>query len=437
VSTPSARRSDVRVPVLALSVLGLGQAILVLITGHGVTRVVAVALAFAGVGVRLSVLSAFSALAAVNFAVHLAGLTPPFPYRIAHVSVLALYAAVALAGVTSMIPRVRFAAALLVASSIAFASVGAEAAIGWIAPPAALGSAVRWTGGPQSDPALGDAHTPYAKLQSVYPDNPRGYFDEMRTSSASAGFSVTYTLNALGCRGRDYPIPRPRERRRILILGGSNALGVGVREADTFSARLEQSLNAAVPAGSYEVVNCGGAGHSTREQRLFYEQIAFRYEPDLVLASVSDRDNLSRRDEVRLGYTHDPVRYEHLLLSLRLFRNVLHEGSRPFDYAGVAEELGKLNDACRVRDARLGVVLFGTAALSPYWTLLAQNVSEKFHGTNVAVLDLSAALLKDHSTADLMVHAIDPSPNEIAHRVAAEEIERLLRRQGWLRESSN
>jgi hypothetical protein len=35
------------------------------------------------------------------------------------------------------------------------------------------------------------------------------------------------------------------------------------------------------------------------------------------------------------------------------------------------------------------------------------------------------------------VHPVDPSPNEVAHRVAAEEIERYLQRQGWLRESSN
>jgi len=47
-------------------------------------------------------------------------------------------------------------------------------------------------------------------------------------------------------------------------------------------------------------------------------------------------------------------------------------------------------------------------------------------------IDLGPALLKDQTPEDLMVHPTDPSPNEIAHRIAAEAIEQFLRRQGFI-----
>jgi hypothetical protein len=293
---------------------------------------------------------------------------------------------------------------------------------------------VKWIGGPQADPALGEIYAPYSVLQSLYPDNPRGYFGEIQSSvpASPPEYSVSYSLNALGCRGRDYPIPRPPGRRRVLVLGSSNAFGVGVHESDTFAPRLERLLTPpGTPADKgYDVINCGAPGYGTREQRLFYEQVAWRYEPDVVLVAMSDRDNLSRREEERLGYVADRAKYDRLLLSARLYQYARHEGRRPFEYSGAMEELSRLNQACRIRGARLAVVVFRNADLSPRWRDLVTAVSMKFQGTDVPVLDLGPALLKVRPARDLVVHPLDANPNEIAHRVAAEEIERLLRRHG-------
>ena len=436
-ATPGA---DVRLPVVVLSLLAVLQALLLLVAGGGLTRIIAVCLAVAGIYVRLPTLVVFAVLIVINFGAHLNGLAPPFPYRLAHVSILAMYGAVALAALASTVPRVRFAPALAVAGSLALALIAAEGLVERLAPPAVLGlTQVRWVGGPQPDPVLGDVYSPYAMLRTEYPDNPRGYFDVSRPSSqmpsSPAEYSVTYSLNALGCRGRDYPIPRPPERGRLLVLGNSDALGVGVREADTFAARLEQSLNADPEAAvqGYDVINCGANGYATRQQRLFYEQIAYRYEPDVVLVSMTEHDNLSRRDELRLGYAHEGGRIESLLLSARLFQYARHEGRRNFDYSGALEDLSLLRDACRSRGARLAVILFGNPERSPHWNDFATDVSTKLQGMDVPVLDLGLPLLKDHHAGDLVVHPLDANPNETAHRVAAEEIERFLRRQGLVR----
>jgi hypothetical protein len=430
--------ASVRLAVAALSSLALLQAVVVLASGGGiVTKAVAVGLAIAGIWVRLPTLCVLASLILVNFGAHLAASTPPFPYRIAHVAILVTYGAVALAGIAATFTRVRFASALGVTWGLAVAFVAAEAVIERVAPPEVLGVVqVKWIGGAQPDPVLGEMYPPYAVLRTVYPDNPRGYFDETRPSpkepSSATEYSVTYSLNALGCRGRDYPIPRPQDRKRILVLGGSSALGVGVREPDTFAARLESAINA-LPQQSagrvYDVINCGANGYGTREQRLLYELIAFRYGADVVLLSMTDHDNLSRRDELRLGYVHQIAKYERLLLSVRLFQYARHEGRRPFDYSGTLEELSKLDASCRARGARLAVVLFGSSRISPHWNDFAKIVSAKLQGTSINVLDLGLVLAKDDQARVLTVHPLDANPNEIAHRSAAEEIERFLRRQ--------
>jgi hypothetical protein len=439
-SSPTGGRTaaDDRLPVAILSVLALLQAVLVLVSGGGfATEAVSVGLAIASIFVRLRVLIVFAGLIVINFIVHLAVLPVPFPYRLAHIAILAAYGATGLAGLASLIPKVRFAAALAVASVLATAVVAAEAAIPRLLPPSVIGQVhVKWIGPWPSDRTAEPLYTPYAIQQTVYPDNPRGYFAKTPPDESSIGpYSVTYSLNALGCRGRDYSIPKPAGRYRILVLGNSSALGVGVHEQDTFSDRLEKSLNAATQASSedrYEVINCGARGSSTREQRVFYEQIASRYEPDVVLVAMSERDNLSERDEQQGGFVHEHSRYEDLLLTARLIQYARHQGQRPFEYSHVAEELAALNEACRVRRARLAVVLFRNVEAAPHWRDLATAVSAKLQPLDVPVLDLGLALLKDHSASDVAVDALDQNPNEIAHRIAAEEIERMLRHHGMI-----
>jgi hypothetical protein len=435
----SRNAAEDRLPVAVLSVLALLQAVVVLLSGGGIAvKTIAIGLAIASVFVRLRVLVIFAGLIAINFIVHLVLLTPSFPYRVAHVAILAAYGATALAGLAAMVPKVRFAPALAVASLLAMSFVAAEALIPRIVPPSIVGQAgVIWMGRPRSDPSLEPRYTPYAILQTVYPDNPRGYFEKTQTgeSSPAIHYSVTYSLNALGCRGRDYSIPKPPGRHRILVLGNSSALGVGVHEHDTFPDRLERSLNAASQASSdhgYDVINCGARGYSTREQRVFYEQIAFRYEPDVVLVSMSERDNLSSREERQRGFVHESASYENLLLTARLIQYARHEGRRPFEYSGAVEELAKLNDACRVRGARLAVVIFRNVDASPHWRDLVTAVSGKLQPLDIPVLDLGLAILKEHQASDLSVHPLDENPNEVAHRVAADEIERLLRRHGMI-----
>ena len=149
----------------------------------------------------------------------------------------------------------------------------------------------------------------------------------------TGSFFVSYKVNALGCRGREYSLPRPARTRRVLVLGDSHTVGVGVHEQDTFTARLENLLKERArekhSGNTHEVINCGVNGFGTREERLFYEDIASRYQPNIVLIVMNQNDDPSLRDDERTGHVNrQPGKLEYLFFTWAAIQRKRHE--RPF-----------------------------------------------------------------------------------------------------------
>ncbi len=247
-------------------------------------------------------------------------------------------------------------------------------------------------------------------------------------------FFVSYRFNSLGFRGPDYAIPAPPGTFRILALGDSYTMGVGVHEQDTFAAQLENRLNSAAGVRGqpirYEVINAGVGGYSTREERLSYELFSSAYMPRVVLLTMVYNDDLSFADEVRLGYLETSAEPPVSGLWARL--NKLRQPERQYDYPSCLRELLLLNESCRQRGAKLAVVIFRQSSPWEPWLRLVEVVTEGVRGTGIPVLDLGPTLLRDGRPEELIVHGTDAHPNEVAHRLAAEEIERFLRAQGLL-----
>lgn len=246
-------------------------------------------------------------------------------------------------------------------------------------------------------------------------------------------FFVSYRFNSLGFRGPDYEIPAPPGTFRILALGDSYTLGMGVHEQDTFTAKLEAQLNAAAGARDqpirFEVVNGGVSGYSTREERVSYERYSAAYEPQIVLLVMVSNDDLSFGEEDDLGYVSIPESRNLSNLVARILS--LQRPERTYDHSSTVRELLQLHESCRERGARLAVVIFRTGLNEP-WQRLIEAVTEGVRGTDIPVLDLGRPLLEGRVPEDLIVHPIDAHPNETAHRLAAEEIERFLRSRALL-----
>ena len=120
----------------------------------------------------------------------------------------------------------------------------------------------------------------YAKDLKVRSDDPQLDFDHVKSKSAVLQ-NVTVRLNEWGLRGG--PVDAlPPGGRRILFLGGSIALGWGVREEDTVEARLQQRLRG---AGSQAQVLNGGVGNYNAERYVsrFFKELSDVNPTDIVV----------------------------------------------------------------------------------------------------------------------------------------------------------
>lgn len=96
--------------------------------------------------------------------------------------------------------------------------------------------------------------------------------------------------NSLGMR--DFEYPPKSEKKRILFLGDSVVYGSGVKFEETLPKQLEAILNAP-PAemGPVEVLNAGMPGYNSVQEERYFEIIAGKIAPDIVILGYSLNDN--------------------------------------------------------------------------------------------------------------------------------------------------
>jgi hypothetical protein len=88
---------------------------------------------------------------------------------------------------------------------------------------------------------------------------------------------ATMSFNSLGFRDREYPAKAPAGKTRVLLLGASDSLGVGLEEADTFPRRFEAELRTrGIPA---EVINASTVGYCTIQSTLRLRELLAAYSP--------------------------------------------------------------------------------------------------------------------------------------------------------------
>ena len=252
-------------------------------------------------------------------------------------------------------------------------------------------------------------------------------------------YYVDYRFNAMGCRGRDYSIPRSPEGMRILILGDSLALGAGVRQADTLASQLESLLNNGSPreealSGNemigQEVINCGVGGYGTHDAARFYENIVSKYEPDVVLLVMAPDDDQSWIEEAEQD-TSDRLNKPHnQFVAWSSHQERLYDRLAS-DYSESLEEVIHLQQLVQAKGGRLGVVVFRYTRHRA-WEPLVQQLTQSIQGRAFPVLDLGETLLASHSEEELFVHERDKHPNEIAHGLAARQIFDFLGRENFV-----
>ena len=107
---------------------------------------------------------------------------------------------------------------------------------------------------------------------------------------------MTYmaTMNSAGLRDYEYPLNKPVNTYRIVMLGDSYTYGCCVPIQDTYPQLLEDRLNEYGLRHHlktrFEVINAGVGGYSTLHSFLILKTIALEYQPDLVIYNFDKSD---------------------------------------------------------------------------------------------------------------------------------------------------
>lgn len=109
---------------------------------------------------------------------------------------------------------------------------------------------------------------------------------------------VFVRTNSFGQRGGSVNLEKTGGKKRILILGDSNAFGYAIKEENMFSSLLSEQLSA-----SYEVINSSVFGYGTDQQLLLLKREGLRFNPDIVLIAFSAGDLSENMFSIDGGYS--------------------------------------------------------------------------------------------------------------------------------------
>ena len=101
------------------------------------------------------------------------------------------------------------------------------------------------------------------------------------------GLHYRMDINSIGLRDDEVVMPKPKGRKRVLILGDSIAFGSGVEAHERFSDRLQHEL-----PGDADVINAGVPGWGNDQELLFYERDLRRLDPDIVVLEFTANNDV-------------------------------------------------------------------------------------------------------------------------------------------------
>lgn len=122
-------------------------------------------------------------------------------------------------------------------------------------------------------------------------------------------------INTLGFRGNEIG---PKERFRIVALGGSTTYGVGVDDDSTYPALLEKKTGA-------EVINAGVSEAYLDNIQALFENEIIELRPDLIIINSVANNMLNSSNMYKYSI---PQKINHFLLSKSLFYMTLREKIR-------------------------------------------------------------------------------------------------------------
>lgn len=300
-----------------------------------------------------------------------------------------------------------------------------------------------------SDKEIVYVNKPSANIIFRYGNNPRGYFRKNN--------EVVHSTNKYGFRGLDFELNKAKDTYRVIILGDSFTFGEGVYFEDIFSQRMATRLKGQrqISNKKVEVINLGVGGYNTQQEWMLLKNFAAQLDPDFVILqfALNDAepylfypfdDGLKRREReadapMNYGDTGSaplPIkvsRLNKLIWQIHQSKKTndklvshylnLYEDSNP-DWQETKKIFAYLKKYSEGNNVPFLVVTFPLLyQLNDNYpfSIIHKKLTAELEKNHLNYIDLLSNL-KNKRDRELWVYPTDQHPNEVVHRIAADEI---------------
>ncbi len=279
-------------------------------------------------------------------------------------------------------------------------------------------------------------YKPNSKLLYHYPDNPRGYFGENN--------EILGTVNSKGFRGLEKGFQKPDGLTRVVFLGDSFTLGIGVKDEDTIPVTFENVIKAKY--GDIEVLNFGISGSSTKQQITLLEEYVIGFAPDIVIIVLflNDANRIGTIKFLSRPHILTKVRNYSFFINffvgsiekyflhktmIRHYQKGFMEGSSGWEEIKTALRNGKSLSKKHGFQFIVAVypVLIQLDEKYPFRNI-HKTIGNYCESLKIPFADLFNGFVGKKGS-DLWVHPTDQHPNEVANRLAAAELLKFFNNQ--------
>lgn len=256
-------------------------------------------------------------------------------------------------------------------------------------------------------------------------------------------------------RDYKYQAEKPSNTYRIVVVGDSFAFGYGNQFDDSFPKRLERILNLNGQVPKVEVINFGNPGNSIQHNAVAVKKALAHLNPDLIVLQITLNDPEitpygKDGNRVRLNNSKKPTGLTAYSKALQFITSRLTNSKSHRDYLeyflGLFKNKDTLDnfeggvkqiaDACKASKVPLVSLVFPLLSYplddSYPFKEPHQIIHKVLEENAVPYLDLLKAYNGIPSIRLTADPVRDPHPNEIAHRIAANELYEWLKREKYL-----
>jgi lysophospholipase L1-like esterase len=237
-------------------------------------------------------------------------------------------------------------------------------------------------------------------------------------------------------RPTDVAIEAPVDTLRVAVLGDSVAAAIKLPYEQRLSTHLQEAL-AGERAGSVEVLNFGVNGYGTLQEAMLLEELASRFEPDLLILQYCVNDFRPSGQPLRFFtqpspfYAVDFLRYQRMRLHpeagypTAAYWEELY-GTDDAGWDSVSQGFDQVIDYARKNEIKVLLVIFPAISHGGWFEGDAagrhDRVTKLARSAGFDVLDLLPVYAK-RGVEELRFEAWDTfHPNPLGHRIAAEAI---------------